>query len=209
MMPQPNRPVARLPWLRTIGAGLALLLLSGCANKDVQSFLEPLKQGLADLDQKLHGSDTEQAAQVESADSEAPPQTAARSPARAADPAEKKAGADGVPVAESTTQPAAAQIASVPRAAAPALHAASELVGIESTMVEQRLGSPALRRRDAPAELWQYRSPFCVMDVFLYSDGRSSKVMHVELHPRSAEQIPAPACLASFDEPHKPSPTAG
>jgi hypothetical protein len=76
-------------------------------------------------------------------------------------------------------------------------------------MVEQRLGSPALRRRDAPAELWQYRSPVCVMDVFLYSDGRSSKVMHVELHPRSAEQIPAPACLASFDEPHKPSPTAG
>jgi hypothetical protein len=209
MMPQPNRPVAHLLRLRTIGAGLALLLLSGCANKDVQTFFEPLKQGLADLDQKLHGPDTEQAAQVQSADSEVPPQAAAGPPARAAAPAEKKPGANGVPVAESTTQPASAQMASVPRAAAPALHAASELVGLESTMVEQRLGSPALRRRDAPAELWQYRSPVCVMDVFLYSDGRSSKVMHVELHPRSAEQIPAPACLASFDEPHKPSPTAG
>ena len=208
-MPQPNRSVAHLPRLRTIGAGLALLLLSGCANKDVQSFFEPLKQGLADLDQKLRGPDGEQETQAQSDAGELPPQAPARPQTAAAAPIEKKTGANGVPVAESTTQRAPAQSASLPRAAAPTLHTTSELVGLESTVVEQRLGSPALRRRDAPAELWQYRSPVCVMDVFLYSDGRSFKVMHVELHPRSAEQVPAPACLASFDEPHKPSPTAG
>lgn len=207
-MLQPIRPAARLPRLRTIGAGLALLLLAGCADKDVQSLFEPLKQGLVELDQTLRGPDAGQPTLVRNDDSETPPLAAARPVATAAS-SEKKAVYNGVPVAESTTQPAPAQSASLPRAAAPALHTTSELVGLESTMVEQRLGSPALRRRDAPAELWQYRSPVCVMDVFLYSDGRSFKVMHVELHPRSPEQIPAPACLASFGEPHKPSPTAG
>jgi len=198
-MRPPNRPAARPALLRLVGAGLALALLSGCADKDVQSFFQPLKQGLAGLDETLR-SNTVPPASI--ADSEAPHPTMA-GPA--------KPVVAPVPVAETTRQPAAAaqQTASRAQPAAPALRAASELVGLESTMVEQRLGTPALRRRDEPAELWQYRSPLCVMDVFLYSDGRSFKVMHVELHPRSPEQIAAPACLASFGEQHKPAPTAG
>src|SRR5471032_694712 len=42
-----------------------------------------------------------------------------------------------------------------------------ELIGLERSEVEARLGTPALRRRDAPAEIWQYRSPLCVLDLFL------------------------------------------
>ena len=208
-MRRPNRPAARRPGLRIIGAGLALSLLSGCADKDVQSFFQPLKQGLANLDETLRASAVPPTTAV---DSEAPPQSATGAAPTAAAATEKAAPATAVPMAESVTPPAPPkppQSASLTRPAAPALRATSELVGLDSSMVEQRLGSPALRRRDAPAELWQYRSPLCVMDVFLYSDGRSFKVMHVELHPRSPEQIPAPTCLASFGEPHKPSPTAG
>src|SRR5258706_16120031 len=102
-----------------------------------------------------------------------------------------------ITMADASTQPGTPQIASLPRVAVPALRTTSELVGLDSTIVEQRLGSPALRRRDAPAELWQYRSPLCVMDLFLYSDGRSFKVTHVELRSRSVEQVQAPTCLAS------------
>jgi hypothetical protein len=85
----------------------------------------------------------------------------------------------------------------------------AELVGLDSTAIERRLGSPALRRRDAPAELWQYRSPLCVMDLFLYSEGGNFRVTHVELHSRSVEQVQAPSCLASFSAPAKPSPANG
>lgn len=189
---------ARWPAARIFGTGLALSLLAGCANQDVQAFLDPLKHGLTALDETLRAN---AAAPPPAVDSEAPPQAAAPPPAKAAPSA--------VPVAEATTQAAPAQSAALPRTAVPALRTTSELVGLDSTMVEQRLGSPVLRRRDAPAELWQYRSPLCVMDVFLYSDGRSFKVMHVELHSRSVEQVQAPTCLASFGEPHKPSPTSG
>jgi hypothetical protein len=85
----------------------------------------------------------------------------------------------------------------------------SELVGLDSAAIEQRLGTPALRRRDAPAELWQYRSPLCVMDLFLYSENGSFKVTHVELHSRSVEQVQAPTCLASFGPQPQAAPNAG
>jgi hypothetical protein len=185
-----------------IGAGLALSLLSGCANQDVHAFFDPLKQGLTALAEKLPSPNA--AAPPLADDAEAPPRSAAPP---AAAPAQAQPAP--VPAAEASTVPAPTQSAALPRPNAPALRATSELVGLDSTMVEQRLGSPVLRRRDAPAELWQYRSPLCVMDVFLYSDGRSFKVMHVELHSRSVEQVQAPTCLASFGEQHKPPPTSG
>jgi hypothetical protein len=194
----------RLAAFRLFGTALALSLLSGCANPDVQAFFDPLKHGLSALDDTLRSANAGAVPPAE--DVEAPPQAAAHPPPQSA--AAKPAPA-AVPVAESTIQAAPAQTAALPRAAVPALRAASELVGLDSTTIEQRLGTPVLRRRDAPAELWQYRSPLCVMDVFLYSDGRSFKVMHVELHSRSVEQVQAPTCLASFDEPPKPSPTSG
>src|SRR5260221_5762501 len=50
-----------------------------------------------------------------------------------------------------------------------------ELIGLERGDVEARLGPPALRRRDAPAEIWQYRSPLCVLDLFLYRDGAATR----------------------------------
>ena len=213
-MPQPNRLAALSSLARIIAAGLAISLLSGCANQDLQNLLDPLKQGWSKLDETLRSAGNTAAAP--SPDGDAPPQTAAVPPAAAAP--EKAAAASAkpvapptnpasVPVAESATQPPA-QSASLPRPA-PALRNTSELVGLDSTTVEQRLGTPALRRRDAPAELWQYRSPLCVMDLFLYSDGRSFKVTHVELRSRSVEQVQAPNCLASFGEQSKPPPTSG
>ena len=35
-----------------------------------------------------------------------------------------------------------------------------------------RFGGAGLVRRDGPAEIWQYRSPECILDVFMYDAGR-------------------------------------
>jgi hypothetical protein len=73
-----------------------------------------------------------------------------------------------------------------------------ELIGLERGEVEARLGTPALRRRDAPAEIWQYRSPLCVLDLFLYRDGAATRVTSVELRPRDGRELPAALCLSSL-----------
>jgi hypothetical protein len=174
--------------------GLSLSLLSGCADKDLQSFFQPVKQTFSALDEKVRnilpppGSPPDDNADALPADT---PKKVANDPAppAAADPA------------------AAPQTAALPPPklpSGPTVRNTSELVGLDSNAIERRLGSPALRRRDAPAELWQYRSPLCVMDLFLYSDGGSFRVTHVELHSRSVEQVQAPSCLASFTTPEKP-----
>ena len=196
-MALPDRQTAPLFPSRMAAAGLMLSLLSGCADQDLHALFDPLKQGLTSRDATLNTPDAGRAAQATEPD--ALPQPAASASAKAPPAA--------VPVAESAQQPP--QSASLPRPRVAALRTTTELVGLDSTMVEQRLGTPALRRRDAPAELWQYRSPLCVMDLFLYSDGRGFKVTHVELRSRTVEQVQAPTCLASFGEPAKPPPTSG
>jgi hypothetical protein len=207
-MRPPTRPAARTSLPRLAAAGLTLSLLSGCASKDLQSFLQPVKQTLSAFDEKVRSILPTPGTPPEN-DGEGPP-TSAPSPGEAAVASRPVADATTVP-AKATPSPAT-QTAALPPPRltnVPALRATSELIGLESTTVEQRLGSPALRRRDAPAELWQYRSPLCVMDLFLYSEGGSFRVTHVELHSRSAEQVQAPSCLASFGPEARPSPTSG
>ena len=43
--------------------------------------------------------------------------------------------------------------------------------GLSSREVRSLLGTPVFLRRDAPAELWQYRSRACTLDLFLYDSG--------------------------------------
>jgi hypothetical protein len=73
------------------------------------------------------------------------------------------------------------------------------LVGLDRTALESTLGIPWLMRREAKAELWQYRAPNCVLDLFLYAkaDGEL-RVMHADLRGRR-ENRPAPAgCFAEI-----------
>lgn len=39
---------------------------------------------------------------------------------------------------------------------------------MEVEALEARLGRPALRRRDPPAEFWRYRIGGCALDLILY-----------------------------------------
>ena len=44
------------------------------------------------------------------------------------------------------------------------------LIGMASTGLTELLGAPLLLRRDAPAEIWQYGTADCVLDLTLYPD---------------------------------------
>jgi hypothetical protein len=58
------------------------------------------------------------------------------------------------------------------------------LTGLGPAELIALLGEPDFRRRDPPAELWQYRSADCVLDVFLYGEGGSYRVVRSETRDR-------------------------
>jgi hypothetical protein len=73
--------------------------------------------------------------------------------------------------------------------------------------VQGLLGQPFLLKREGAAELWQYRAPNCVLDVFLYADqGGGQRVTHAELRARR-ENVKAPAgCYAQILNAPRPQP---
>ncbi|MSO84373.1 MAG: hypothetical protein EXR02_01955 [Rhodospirillales bacterium] len=88
---------------------------------------------------------------------------------------------------------------SVPRVPAPGLAAPADaraLVGRDARAVADLLGEPQLKRRDPPAELWQYRAGPCILDLFLYADaaGSAARVAHVEMRADRPETTRA-ECL--------------
>jgi len=125
--------------------------------------------------------------------------------APADDPAPPSAASAGPPAAQSATPPAAHASVTAASATAPAaaggrggLRDVRDLIGLEPRELQDRLGEPALLRRDAPAEIWQYRSALCVLDLFLYRDGAATRVTNAELRPRDGRDLPAATCLSSL-----------
>ncbi len=56
----------------------------------------------------------------------------------------------------------------------------ADLVGLTDARLAEVLGSPAFKRIDDPAALWQYRGTRCILDLFLYADGPAYRVTHME-----------------------------
>ncbi|HAU28505.1 MAG TPA: hypothetical protein DCW68_00120 [Rhodospirillaceae bacterium] len=54
------------------------------------------------------------------------------------------------------------------------------LMGLSSVRIAEILGQPRLRRRDWPADLWQYEAEGCVMDIVFYDDSPEEGVVHAE-----------------------------
>ena len=79
--------------------------------------------------------------------------------------------------------PSSVSRAPAPGLAAPAPADVSALVGRDARAVAELLGPPRLKRRDPPAELWQYRAGPCILDLFLYAgkDGGAARVAHIEI----------------------------
>ena len=95
--------------------------------------------------------------------------------------------------------PSPAAIAAAP--AAPLLqHPTLEVAQLASlkTLSTQdlidRLGRPDFTRRDPPAEIWQYRSTTCVLNVFLYPEDGQMKVLDAATRDRDRLQAPENNC---------------
>ncbi len=84
------------------------------------------------------------------------------------------------------------------------------LDGLDAGRLTGLLGEPELRRQEPPAEVWQYRTDSCVLDVFLYTEGGRLHVVHSEARPRTATgSVDAGRCLGALARgrtvPHAPA----
>ncbi|MGB0750029.1 MAG: hypothetical protein ACPGO3_14910 [Magnetospiraceae bacterium] len=71
------------------------------------------------------------------------------------------------------------------------------LIGKSDRDVLADYGPPPFKRTDGPAEIWQYRSDRCTLDLFFYTEGGRKRVSHQELrYPGGSRD--RPACLTAL-----------
>jgi hypothetical protein len=76
-----------------------------------------------------------------------------------------------------------------------------ELLGLDHTALRRTLGKPAQLRHEFSAQVWQYVTGDCVVDLYLYDDDSGAlKVTYVEARSRTAEPTPTTRCLKSLLE---------
>ncbi len=68
------------------------------------------------------------------------------------------------------------------------------LIGLASREVETLFGQPRFVRRDGPAQIWQYGTDACTVNLFFYREGPMLRVRHVEFRNRSADLAAAGGC---------------
>ncbi len=110
------------------------------------------------------------------------------------------AGPHHVPVAASGAEAAAFQASlNSSRSASPSAPPAN-LTGLEPVALQHLFGEPGLVRKDYPAEVWQYRNPSCVLDIYLYPDHDRLTVAHAEARAPKITGDPLSACIAQFTQ---------
>ncbi|MGH6969416.1 MAG: hypothetical protein ACREEN_09980, partial [Stellaceae bacterium] len=72
--------------------------------------------------------------------------------------------------------------------------ALGDLNGLAPAQVAALIGAPDLRRVDPPAEIWQYRSADCVLDLYFYDSGDSSRMVYAETRSRVPQYTPGTRC---------------
>lgn len=70
------------------------------------------------------------------------------------------------------------------------------VMGLDRGAVEQLLGRPGFVHRESPAEIWQYQTTSCVLDVFLYDVAVGQRVTYVEARSTEAAEPMATATAA-------------
>jgi hypothetical protein len=82
-----------------------------------------------------------------------------------------------------------------------------ELVGLDHTVVRRALGDPLHIRNEMPAQVWQYATGDCIVDLYLYDQDGAWTVTYVEARSHTAETAPTARCLKSLLE--RPTASAG
>ncbi|MDO8605869.1 MAG: hypothetical protein Q7R40_04995 [Phaeospirillum sp.] len=72
------------------------------------------------------------------------------------------------------------------------------LKGLTAAQLKAELGAPDFRRRDPPAEIWQYRVRACTLDLFLYDEGGSRVTTHFAVRGPTGAGIDERACLTEI-----------
>lgn len=77
------------------------------------------------------------------------------------------------------------------------------LLGLEHHQVTALLGEPSFKRRDDPAQIWQYRDSTCILDVFLYrpEGGGAYRVTHVEVRGHGVIKVSDEDCFLRLLKP--------
>ncbi len=77
------------------------------------------------------------------------------------------------------------------------------LLGLEHHQVMTLLGAPSFKRRDDPAQIWQYRDSTCLLDVFLYrpEGGGAYRVTHVEVRGHGVIKVSDEDCFLRLLKP--------
>ncbi len=77
------------------------------------------------------------------------------------------------------------------------------LLGREHHQVMALLGEPSFKRRDDPAQIWQYRDSICILDVFLYrpDGGGAYRVTHVEVRGHGVIKVSDEDCFLRLLKP--------
>ena len=76
-----------------------------------------------------------------------------------------------------------------------------ELLGLDHSALRRVLGKPAQMRDELTAQVWQYVTGDCVVDLYLCDDDSGAlKVTYVEARSRTAEPTPTSRCLKSLLE---------
>jgi hypothetical protein len=74
------------------------------------------------------------------------------------------------------------------------------LKGLDAGGLAGLLGQPRFKRRDDPAEIWQYRSEACALDLFLYRGKTDTayRVRHLEARSRDKAPTTEKDCLVGL-----------
>ena len=85
---------------------------------------------------------------------------------------------------------------------------AEEFVGYSPERVLPILGAPDFVRRDGTAQIWQYRATNCILDLFLYTAGKETRVKHAELRRRVPGAESLDACYSRMRQERAGQPTS-
>ena len=122
---------------------------------------------------------------------------------------QKNAAAQPAPAAPIAAAPKPTPLAVTPAVAhasapnVPLVHLSGdpqELVGLDHATVRRTLGDPVRIRSELPAQVWQYATGDCIVDLYLYDRDGALTVAYVEARSHTAEIAPTSRCLKSLLE---------
>ena len=69
-------------------------------------------------------------------------------------------------------------------------------IGAKPDFLLEALGQPSSLRKETPAEVWQYRTEQCVLDIVLYEEADGPAVVYLEARDLYAEPAETAPCLS-------------